>query len=357
MRVSVVDPSAYTPAYDHALCAALARAGAEVELVTSAFAYGDAPAPEGYRREELFYARAAGPPGSRRRLAAKLVQHVPDMLRAARRPADVLHFQWLAAAPLDLHLLPRERPTVLTAHDVLPREPRPGQVRAQKRLLERVDAVVAHTRHGRQRLLDEVGLDPARVHVVPHGVLSLPPPGPLPAELAPGERPVVLFFGLLRPYKGLDVLLEAWRGVADAELWIAGRPRMDVEGLRAGAPPSVSWLLGYRPEPELAALVERADVVVLPYTEIEQSGVLFTALRAGKPLVLSAVGGFNEVEAAEHVPPGDPGALREALERLLRDPARRAELAARAARAAREEYGWDPIAHRTLAVYRGLTGG
>ena len=87
----VVDPSAYTPPYDHALCAALARAGADVELVTSAFAYGPVPAPAGYAVRERFYRLAPGAPGSRLRRAAKLAQHVPDMLRyrrAARPPTS-----------------------------------------------------------------------------------------------------------------------------------------------------------------------------------------------------------------------------------------------------------------------------
>ena len=58
MRVQVVDPPAFTPPYDRALCAALARAGAEVELVTSRFEYGPVPAPDGYEVAELFYRRS-----------------------------------------------------------------------------------------------------------------------------------------------------------------------------------------------------------------------------------------------------------------------------------------------------------
>src|ERR1044071_6232646 len=103
MRVHVVDPSAYTPPYDHALCAALARAGAEVELVTSEFAYGEAPAPVGYEVRHHFYGAAAGRAGGAPRRAAKLLQHVPDMLRYRRlaRAADVVHFQWLAVQHVD----------------------------------------------------------------------------------------------------------------------------------------------------------------------------------------------------------------------------------------------------------------
>ena len=128
MRVHIVDPSAYTPPYDHALSAALARAGAKVELVTSRFGYGAVPEPDGYALRELFYRHAPGAPGLRLRLAGKQLEHVPDMLRyrTEARGADVVHFQWLAVQPVDHYLLP-DRPIVLTAHDLLPREARPGQ--------------------------------------------------------------------------------------------------------------------------------------------------------------------------------------------------------------------------------------
>jgi glycosyltransferase involved in cell wall biosynthesis len=362
VRVDVVDPSAYTPPYDHALCAALARAGAQVALQTSRFAYGAVPAASGYAVRERFYRRAAGAPGSRVRLAAKLAQHVPDMLayRRAARAADVVHFQWLTVQPLDVHLLPRARPLVITAHDVLPREPRPGQRAAQRRLYERADAVVVHSEHGRARLVGELGIPPEKVHAIPHGAFAHLTAGdrPLPAQLAAVQRPVVLFFGLLRPYKGIDVLLEAWRGIDGAELWIAGMPRMDVAPLRAAAPASVRWIPRFVADAELAALFRRADLVVLPYREIDQSGVLFTALAFGAPLVLSDVGGFGEVAAhgaAELVPPGDPAALRERIAALLGDPDRRARLAAGARAAAAGPYSWDAIAQRHLDLYGRIT--
>src|SRR5271155_691776 len=108
MRVHIVDPSAYTPPYDHALCAALATAGAEVELYTSRFAHGPVPPAQGYARRELFYRLAAHVGDARVRRAVKLAEHVPDMLRYRRaaRTADVVHFQWLAVQHLDGRLLP-----------------------------------------------------------------------------------------------------------------------------------------------------------------------------------------------------------------------------------------------------------
>jgi len=197
------------------------------------------------------------------------------------------------------------------------------------------------------------------VTVIPHGVLHPSGDDALPPELAGVEGPVALFFGLLRPYKGLDVLLDAWRGIEGAELWVVGMPRMDTAALRASAPPGVRFVERFVPDAQVAALFRRADLAVLPYREIDQSGVLFTALGAGTPLVLSAVGGFPEVAAegaAELVPPGDAAALRTTLARLLADPAARERLAAGARLAAVERYGWDAIARRHLDLYARLAG-
>lgn len=367
MRVHVVDPSAYTLPYDHALSTALAGAGASVELFTSRFAYGTAPEPDGYAVHELFYRHARGAAGSRARLAAKLVEHVPDMLRyrGVASSADVVHFQWLPVQAIDRYLLPR-RPTVLTAHDLLPREPRLGQARFQRGLYDAVDAIVVHSAYGRELLMSELGVEAAKVRVIPHGAFkhltAQPDERPLPADLAGVGVPVVLFFGLLRPYKGLDVLLEAWRGVEGAELWIVGRPRMALSDLQARAPENVRFVPRYVSDAELPAFFRRAEVVVLPYSRTErfdQSGVLATALAFGKPTVVSDVGGFGEVAAtgaAQLVPSGSADALREAISGLLADPQAREGLAWGALAAASGPYSWQEAARHTLALYRELVG-
>ncbi len=367
MRVHVVDPSAFTPPYDHALCRALAHAGAQVELITSRFAYGEVPAPEGYAVRELFYQRSVGKAGSRLRRATKLAEHVPDMLRYLRaaRAADVVHFQWLDVQWLDRHLLPR-RPSVLTAHDLLPREPRPGQARAQRTLYDAVDAVIVHSQYGREQLVERLAVEPRKVHVIHHGAFEhlsrQSEEEPLPAELGAVSGPVVLLFGLLRPYKGIEVLLEAWRGIDDAELWIVGRPLMPLEPLRAVAPPGVRFWPRFVSDRQLPAYFRRAEVVVLPYSgteRIDQSGVLATALAFAKPVVLSDVGGFGEAAsegAGVLVPPGDADALRDALVALLGDQGRRERLAAAAAAAADGPYSWDEAARRTVALYQSLLG-
>jgi glycosyltransferase involved in cell wall biosynthesis len=366
IRVQLVDPSAFTPPYDRALAAALARGGAEVELLTSHFLYGPVPAAEGYRVRECFYRRSA-PRGldAPARRAFKLAEHLPDMLRFRRQgDADVIHYQWLTMPTLDTMLLPPRRPRLMTAHYVLPPKPSRRQVAGARRAFGAMDAVIAHSEHGARRLRDQVGLDRGRIRVIHHGAFDyltrLPGEKPMPAELEGAEGPVILFFGLLRPYKGIDTLLEAFRRIEGAELWVVGNPRMDVEPLRrlaADAPGRVRFLTRFVEDAEIPALMRRADVVALPYRDVEHSGVLYAALAFGKPLVLSAVGGFPEVAeqgAARLVPPEDPGALAAVLDELVGSESARAELGAAATRAAAGSYSWDEAARQTLALYAEL---
>ncbi|HWX87451.1 MAG TPA: glycosyltransferase family 4 protein [Solirubrobacteraceae bacterium] len=177
------------------------------------------------------------------------------------------------------------------------------------------------------------------------------------------NNPVVLMFGLMRPYKGIEVLLDAWRGAAglapieDAELWIAGMPKMDISAFEAGAPPNVCFDPRFIGDDELPAYFERADLVVLPYLQADQSGVLFTALAFGKPLLLSDAGGFPELAgtgAARVVPAGDPGALGRALRELLADRATLTEMCVKARAAANGRYSWQAIAAAHLELYRSL---
>jgi glycosyltransferase involved in cell wall biosynthesis len=353
MRVQIVDPSAFTPPYDRSLAGALARAGAEVELVTSRFLYGTVPPADGYEVNELFYRRSEG-----RRLL-KLAEHVPDMLRYRREAAraDIVHWQWLSVEQLDAWLLPPKRPRVLTAHNPIAHELRPGQAAARRRLLRAMDALVVHSHYGAAQA-ERLGADRGRVHVIPHGAFDYltrqEGERPLPDELAGVEAPVVLFFGLIRDYKGVDVLLRAWRSVPDAELWVVGMPRVEMASLRALAGERVRFVTRFVDDLELPAYFRRADLVVLPYRAADQSGVLYTALAFGKPMVLSEIGGFGELGAARMVPPGDEDALAEALRELLADPRARDELGAAAARAAAGPYSWDAVAQSTLALYRQL---
>jgi glycosyltransferase involved in cell wall biosynthesis len=366
LRVSLVDLPAVTPPYDHALATALGRAGADVEVLTGEPLYADRPSGPEYRTVKL----PGGFAKTRRARAWKLAR-LPLVLRTVGRHAqraDVVHYQWLGLEEVVSRLLPRKRPRVLTAHDIIPRSPRRRLPDAFRRLAQAMDAVVVHSEHGAERLRSELGVPDERIRMIPHGAFvhftELPYERPLPDALARVEAPVVLCFGYMSHYKGVDVLLDALRDLDGVEAWIAGVPRVDLDDLRARAArtaATVRLMPTFVPDEELPALFRRADLVVLPYREIDQSGVLYTAMAFGRPMIVTRVGGLGEVAdrhgAAIAVPPEDPDALAAAIARLVHDPAERERMAQAASRAAAGEYSWDGIAARHLELYRELTGG
>jgi glycosyltransferase involved in cell wall biosynthesis len=322
---------------------------------------------EGFAVSEHFYRRSArrglGAPG---RKAHKAIEHVNGMRRLRRRTdaADVVHYQWLDLAVLDWLLVPARRPRVLTTHGTL-RGGRPGW--GARRVYDRMDAVIALSEYGAAKLREQAGVPAERVHVIPHGPLDyltrIPAPAPLPAELNATDAPVVLFFGIVRPYKGVDVLLEAFQELdgTGAELWIVGKTlNVDIGELRERARRTstvVRFVSRFIDDREIPPLFERADLVVLPYRQAEQSGVLYTALAFGKPIVMSAIGGFPEVAArgaGRLVPPGDVQALAAAIGELLERPEERRRLAAAARAAVEGRYSWDAIAQDHIALYREL---
>lgn len=359
MRVVLADPAAFTPQYDHELAAALARAGVEVELVTSRFRFGEAPRPDGYRRSELFYPlssrlfRASNKlllgERSRLRLPVKALEHPIGVARLRRRPADVLHVQWLAAPALDDVLLRPRGPSVFTAHDLLPR--RTAKRRGLwRRLLARFDRVVVHSARGRDTLA-ELGVPAERLCVIPHPVFPSDPP-------RADDGRTLLCLGVIRPYKGLGDAIEAAKRVEGARLLVAGDAMEPVEPHREAAGAIAEWRLGYLPDSELDRALGEATVALFPYrAELDQSGALLRALGAGVPAVVYDVGGLAEpvraFGAGRVVEPGDVEGLAAAAGELLGD-VEALEQARAGARRAREALTWDASAAAHLELYREL---
>ena len=348
VRVLLADPPAFTPPYDHELAAALARAGADVELVTSRFRFGAAPEPDGYRRRELFYPLSSRLFGrSALRLPVKVAEHPLGLVSLRRLQADVLHMQWLPVPELDAFIFRPHLPSVLTAHDLLPRRTA-HRTDLWRRLFARFDRIVVHSENGRETLAG-LGVEPERLRVIPHPVF--------PSE--PERRDdghTVLAFGMIRPYKGLGDAIEAVRRAGDARLLVAGDPLEPLEPYHAAANGlEVDWRLGYLAQPEIDRAFGEATVAVFPYRpELDQSGALLRALGAGVPAVAYDVGGIAEpvrqFGAGRVVPAGDVTGLAEAVHELLSDH-EALEQARAGARRAREELTWDAAAAAHMALY------
>lgn len=345
MRVVLADPLAYTPPYDRSLASALARAGAEVELVTSRFRFGDVVPPEGYRVGEWFYPVSSRLGSSRARLAVKAVEHPFGIARLAAMRPDVLHVQWVVPE-MDRWLLRSRAPMVFTAHDIVPRRTA-RYTGLWKALFDRFARVVVHSERGREQLA-AFGVARQKLRVIPHPVFRSEVP-------RRDDGRTALALGLIRPYKGTEDSVAAVLGVDGARLLVAGDPRVPLEALQRRAGDRAEWRLGYLPHAELERALSEATVGVFPYREeIDLSGALLQTLGAGVPAIVYDIGGLGEYVArfgaGVVVPAGDVGAMTEALDRLLHDEAALAE-ARRGAECARDELTWDASAEAHLEMY------
>lgn len=316
--------------------------------MTSRFRFGAPPVPDGYRRRELFY-----PLSSRvfrrspLRLPVKAAEHAAGLvaLRAVR--SDLRHVQWAPLPQVDVRLLPAGPRAVITAHDILPRRTsgRPGLWR---RLYGRFGAVVVHSERGRARLVDEVGVDPGRIAVIPHPVFR----GSVRYE---DDGATLVVFGLLQRYKQVEHAIEVARRLG-VRLIVAGDPLYDLGALQRA--PGVEWRLGYQSDAEIDALLARATVALFPYrAELDQSGALLRALGSGAAVAAYDAGGIAEpvlrYRAGVVVPPDDLDALTAAVATLLRSP--EALAAAReGARRAVAELTWEAAARAHASLYRRL---
>ena len=404
LRVLQVDPNANTPPYDRALARALAAAGCRVELLTSRFLYEDLDRPEGVTLDERFFRLAGSNPAERlgltrrtgTRRALKAAEYPLDWLLtlarvARRRPdarPDVIHVQWSVQPRLDRlvwRCLRRLRiPLVYTVHNLVPhhaeathRTESAGETRTTVAarygdLYRAADALVVHSERSARALRESWGISAERIAVVPHGPLLEAHP-PVERQAArrqlglPPDAELVLFAGLIEPYKGLADLIAAFGSLAArrplARLVVAGKPNEPFAPYRQqlgalGLLERAVLDLRFLPEPVLAAYLCAADVVVLPYRATTSSGLLFAARRFGRAVVATDVGDFGEVVADGAsgllVPPSSPERLGTAVDRLLAAPDLAARLGEAGQRAATGPQSWAEAARRTVALYRRL---
>jgi glycosyltransferase involved in cell wall biosynthesis len=291
-------------------------------------------------------------------------------------PPDVIHVQVLPMLkwrlPLDFWFLEfcrkRGSKIVLTVHDLLPHDTGEAHKKTFLELYRMVDRLICHSDHIRARLVAEFSVPEEKVSVIPHGPFFYDMPA-ASSDMPPGfeQKPgtvLVLWQGIIFPYKGIDLLLRAWQRVEARD----GDCRLAIVG--TGAPELLEEIreqvksLGLKRtqlEPrfvsarELVALYRAADVVVYPYRAITTSGALATGLALGKTIVASDLPVFREIltdrESALLVDPEDADVFADALTSLVHD----ADLRERLASAVRAmdfgEQSWISIAKKTIQAY------
>lgn len=388
-RVVVIEPMGVGGLchYTYSLCEALASRGVRTTLIT-ARNYELSAFPRRFRLypilNEWFVSDldrtvpVDPPPPTVFRVLRRRIASAWTMLRIVtitlRERSSVFHMQW-PIGPHDWIYLATLRllgcRIVYTAHDVLPHERSPEDVPRLRKLLKRVHWVILHAAENRAALHQIFPDLTPPVSVVPMGNLLFFLEGthgsPQEARTAlsiPLDARVVLFFGGIRPYKGLADLIGAFgrvrESVPDAWLVIAGYPfepfapyEEAIAARNIGEHTIVR--LGYHPTTEVWKFFLAADLVALPYRSASQSGIAQLAFAFGTPMVATRVGGLPELIEEGHtgvlVDPGDEEALATAIIRVLTDVELKVSVAARIRRLAETRHSWDLVADLVLGVY------
>src|ERR1700693_2945002 len=271
---------------------------------------------------------------------------------------------------------------VLTVHNVNARK-RDSKDSAVNRLTLRLqyrlaDHIFVHTKRMKQELIQEFGVNEAQVTVIPFGINNSVPNTSLTSSEARErlgirqDQKTILFFGAITPYKGIEYLVAAYREIVGRRdvhhLIIAGRPNncesywaAIQEASREGVQKGRILLQGeYIPDEETEVYFKAADVFVLPYRQIYQSGGLCLGYSFGLPILAADVGSLKDeiVEGRTGFVfrPEDPDDLAKTIERYLASDlfanlsGRRQEIRAFAA----DRHSWDAVGQLTLNVYANL---
>lgn len=369
----MVDPSMFTPQYDGPLVRALSE---HVDMVFVGRPLRKDQVDPHVPVVPMFYRRSEqlrNTPAALLGRVLKPFEHLIGLARlwrtVRRDGTDIVHLQWAVLPVFDavaLRVIGRRLTTVLTVHNTTPLHGGGSVVQRMgtSRVLRAVDAIVVHTEHSRQAL-ESSGVDPGRISVAPHGPLGN---GSVADDsTSRGQQLRLLLFGKVRPYKGLDVLIEALGQLPESvagrvRLVVAGDTMMDIEPLRQraealGVAGSIDWELGFVSDQRLDELLADSDVMVLPYRDVDGSGVLSLARGAALPVLASSVGGFEELLADSAAAMlHDAGSADQLAAHITEaaDPDRRAAMKAAARAELASLPGWDDAARAHRELYARL---
>jgi glycosyltransferase involved in cell wall biosynthesis len=388
LRVWLLDLLPTVPYYTGHLCAALQeQSGVEVSLCVTTYSHDRTFFKRaGLRRRSGLLDLAGHLPTSLRSLrrAGKLVEYIFNLVRLAVHfmfsPPDVVHVEFI---PLMNYSLPFETwflslarffgsKLVYTMHNVLPHDTRERHRQAYAKIYHLADRIICHDEHARNRLTAEFNVENDRISVIPHGQLFAKKHqehhGSTPLTKARDNKCIVLCQGIIRPYKGIPFLLQAWKAARDsgvqASLWIVGTGEEDTlreierDAVALDLGSSVRFDFRFVSVEELSRYYQDADILVYPYSDVTTSGALMTGIGYGKPIIATDLTAFGQILKHEKnallAPYGDIAEWASALIKLTSDSHLRARLVRGLQDTQALTPSWAEIASETCRVYEQL---
>lgn len=381
MKIWQLDPAQLTPFYNIAVCDALAQAGHEVDYLCSHFIHtDDLHYPSSFRTKFVYFRWLSRPQlRSRARLRRVLrgvtypLDHVRLLSALRQAPPDVLHIQWSRLPFVDRWFVKTARaqgvPVIHTVHNVVSSFSSPRDVELLGKLYADCDALVLHSAINQrdfQALYPHIDAD--KLHIVPHIRLEKKASHPAPTRAEarhqlgiPQDAPVMLFFGVVREYKGLNLLVDAFQQAQaqrpDLWLMVAGAAQLPEDQAavqRARALPNTVVHEGFVPEEKLGLYHAAADVAVFPYRAITQSGAVITTMDHALPVIVTDVGALPDLvdQNGWVIPPDNVPALIDALLDAASDRERLHRYGARSREIVVHDHGAETVAARLTEIYQ-----
>ncbi|MBN1932231.1 MAG: glycosyltransferase family 4 protein [Desulfobacterales bacterium] len=294
--------------------------------------------------------------------------------------AKLLHAQWWSL-PLWLVYMVictgfklRGKPIVFTVHNVLSHEGSYTFYMASRLLFKLGDHFIVHTKRNKEQLIKYYQIHPDQISLIPHGTLDFylnsdADRNDIRKEMGfTPKQKVILIFGAVRAYKGIDTAFAAFsevlKKIPEARLIIAGKLWEDWKPYEQFAKTLrindyLSSYLNYIPSNEVYRFFSASDLVILPYHQFDsQSGVGTAAISFRKPMIVTDVGGLPELVSDSRfiVPPKNPDALAKAIISCLKD-SDQLEVMSANTKIAAEKFAWSAIAQKTWAIYQRLVLG
>ena len=361
--------------YTDALCSGLCSRGADVTVLTNSL-WADLPRPFKVERHLFEFTDKKKQWSQMHWAADRFYRSLVNSLRrnrfAVRQRFDVVHFQGVGTPLLDqffLKPLARQLPVVLTVHDVKPHYERfVSRSSFIRRSLHVPRRLIVHYEEGKRQLADHWGICSDHIDVIPHGIMpvqNLPDLTDARKKLnLPQDRQIILFFGGIRPNKGLDILIKALKIVKSHNervlLVIAGGllGRFSFEAYsdmirKADLSEHVQTFIHFIPEEDVDYFFAASNLLVLPYLTFEaQSGVLLRAYAHKKPVVVSNVGAMGELVSSDNIGLAvEPGAVEPLAQAVINALDDLDKFQSRYNPDLESKYSWEHIAELTMRSY------
>jgi len=381
----MIDPANLTPFYTYALCDSLAKNNCKVSFYSTEYDNDlSLKSPDSFEFFDHYFKKLRNIQRNGNKTLRKLCRGLSyyfDHRSAANKiienKTDVVHIQWAMLPLLDIKFILKLKNSgiavILTVHDADPLFPM-GSLKNITSLYQLVDAIVVHNQTAAADILRIYpSINANNIHIIPHGPLQAQdiPTGKTQDDARsalgiPVNADVICFFGEIKHYKGLDYLVDACLKLKssrpDLFLLIAGKPgdESDIPDLSPLIQKNIQYRadFGFVANDDVWKYYLAADIIALPYRQISQSGVLFSALAHERYVICSNVGALpeilDEVGGGCTFPKGEVSLLAEMIDQKLEDKTSLFSDAKRAKNNMDKLYNWPSIAEKTIQLYRSL---